>query len=211
MAQSFANIIKPDDEFTWNVYIPDNFNPDEPSGIVLYFTDQYPNQAESGWRAAAADKNFIWVSTKNARNFISRKKILLGLLAAPLLQSKYLIEEKRIYVSGDYSGCKLASHIAKIYPNIFSGAIYNSCEVVTWKKELPPLIDQMRLNRYIFVGSSRNYEANREINRAIVKYKKTGIENTQYKLLSELSGDIKLNKKHINDFIDYLDGLKDSL
>ena len=61
------------------------------------------------------------------------------------------------------------------------------------------------------MGSSRNYEANREINRAIVKYKKAGIENTQYKLFSALDGDIKLNNNQISDFIDYLDGITDSL
>lgn len=35
LAQTFAKIIKPDDEFSWNVYVPDNFDPDVPSGIIL--------------------------------------------------------------------------------------------------------------------------------------------------------------------------------
>ncbi|MCC3860225.1 hypothetical protein [Pseudemcibacter aquimaris] len=204
-AKSYEQIFDADEELLWNVFVPANFTPENAAGVIVYFSDKYPNQVESGWKGAAEEKNFIWVSPKRARNFTNRKKLLLGVLATPLIESLYPINGSRVYVTGDRSGCDLASNAARIYPNIFSGAIYNSCKAETWKKELPPGIDLMRKHRYVFIASARS-ENNREIRRSLIKYNKSGIENTQFKLLSSLDGNVKLNNNHIRDIVAYLDG-----
>lgn len=207
MAEQFKNYIDPDDEITWNVYIPKGFDPGQASGIMVYYTDKYPNQIQSGWKTATSEKNLIWISVKAARKFTNRKKMFVGVLATPLLQSKYLIQNDRIYISGDQTGCIMASNIAMFYPNIFSGAIYIGCRAQVWGKEEPPQIELMKKNRYAFVFSGRG-ERNKEMRRSLIKYNKSGIDNTLLKNLTERGGggDMKLNSNHLKGIIDFLDG-----
>lgn len=204
-AKAYEKIIKPDEELRWHIYVPDSYSSDKPAGIVVFFTDRYPNQVESGWKGSAQEKNFIWISAAGIRNATDRKKLLMGVLATAMVQSLFEVDQKRIYTSGDVIGCGFASSIAKYYPNIFSGAIYTSCKAQTWRKELPPGIDLMRQHRYVFVASARS-ENNREIRRSLIKYNKAGIENTEFEIVSVLNMDVKLNNNQISKYISYLDG-----
>ena len=208
-AEAYSKVIKADKKVTWNVYVPEKYDPTQPAGVVVYYSTLYPNQIQSSWKTGSKEKNLIWISIKGSRNFTERRKMFLGVLAPTLLQEKYAINANRIYTTGDRSGCVSASNVAKIYSNIFTGAIYNSCEPETWRKETPEGIEYMKRGRYVFITSRRN-ENRVDVRRAEAKYNNAGVENTLLKTYSTLEEDVKLTAQQVMELINFLDGVQTS-
>ena len=207
-AKLYENILAVDKEVKWNIFVPEYYDPNSPSGVIIYFSDHYPNQIQSSWKTGTREKNLIWISPIGARYFTEKRKMILGILSLSVLQDKYSIDPTRIYVTGDRSGCQTSSNIAVLYPNIISGAIYNSCEPKTWKKTTKPAtLDIMANNHYVFINSNINKNRT-DIRRAMNKYNNEGINNTLIKTIGTIEKDIKLNSRQVIDLITFIDNSK---
>lgn len=207
-AKKFKNILAIDKEVKWNVFVPEHYDPTSPAGVIIYFSDRYPNQIQSGWKTGVREKNMIWISLTAARNFTEKRKMLLGILSLSLLQENYSIDPTRIYTTGDRTGCQTSSNIAKAYPNIISGAIYNSCEPKTWKENKKPAsLNLMKNNHYVFINSNINKNRT-NIRRAMNKYNNEGINNTLLRTMGTIEHDIKLNSRQVIDLITFIDSTK---
>jgi len=209
MASSYSPVLEPDDVISWSVHVPENYDPSNPPGIMVYVGFRKLVKEPPGWMSAMDDSNLIWISANSSNSSIERKKMLLAILSLPLLQMDYVINTNRIYVAGFQHGGEIASAAARVYPNIIKGGMYINCDPRTWGKKLPPQIDVMKENRYIFVSGKQNI-AKQVMRYAIRKYNKEGINNTKQMVINHMGINENIRRSKLLEAIRYLDQVENS-
>ncbi len=204
-ADSFAEYLDIDEEVTWNVFVPENYDPANPPGVLLF--QLYGSEIEdpTGWQTAMEERNMILIRLIGKGGEYPRFKELVISVMAPLaLQQRYKINTRRIYTSS-VRGCDNIGALAQLYPNIFKGAIYINCNPATWRDEEPALVHLMRENRYYFIaGRDRTQQIDNT--QDIRKYRDAGIENVKFVRKGRLNRTRNLNRPMLIEAIDYLDG-----
>lgn len=198
-----ANIVQPDTEITWSLFVPENYDPTKPAGVLLYQSNRDPNNEPIGWKSVMEERNMILLIIYNSGEQEPRE-IMMTVFGLSLVQDMYKINTNRIYITG-YVGCAVAGLTSKIYANIVKGAIYYNCIPSTWIDEEPPLIDDMRQNRYVFYHG-KDAMTKTGLKQAERKYNKSGIENTKFKALNRLRDKENLKRRDLLKAIKYLDG-----
>lgn len=174
----FANVIDVNTSVEWSVFVPENYDPEIPAGLIVYVSPSDSGKIPSAWKSVMAEQNLIWVSANDSGNSVDGGlRITYAILAPTLARKDYNIDRDRVYLSGLSGGGRVASIAAPEYPHIFSGAIYN-CGVNFWGKETPTRLEQVQNNRYVFVTGSKDFNR-RETRKAFNSYKKAGAENVK--------------------------------
>ena len=199
----FKNVVKTDLPIEWNVYVPHSYDLEKPAGLMVYVSPTNSGQIPTEWKSVMGEQNLIWVSANNYGNKIDGNiRVVHAILAPWLVGRDYNIDTKRFYVSGLSGGGRVASIIAPEYAHIFKGAIYN-CGVNFWGRETPKRIEQVRLNRFVFVTGSGDFNR-RDTKKAHNSYRKSGIENTLLMDIPNL-GHANPGAKQFAEAIDFLD------
>ncbi|MBT6032545.1 MAG: hypothetical protein HOH19_08210, partial [Kordiimonadaceae bacterium] len=146
-AMRFNSIIKKDAIIEWEVYVPENYDPNRPAGLMVYAGAPQNVRAPFGWMSVMKDKNMIWVAARKSGNGSSYKqKELLTLMSAPLIERDYKIDPNRVYISGEG---RIASVVIMDYPEIFKGAILSGYNI--WSKNPEAKVEQILDKRFVFV------------------------------------------------------------
>ncbi len=207
VANQYAAVLPIDEEINWLVYVPANYDPANPPGVLLY-QNYGGNTAEpTGWKAALDEKNMILVRLYVRGEITQRKELLLSVLGPTLLQQHYALDPARIYTSA-FNDCRSAGTTAKIYPNIIKGALYINCIPSTWRDDVPERLDLMRQNRYFFI-TARDRVEQVDVSQELRKYREAGIENTKFERTGRLSRTRNLRRPMLVDALDYLDGIEE--
>lgn len=202
-SENFKNVVETDLQIEWNVYVPSSYDPEKPAGLMVYVSPSNSGQIPSQWKSVMGDQNLIWVSANNSGNKIDGSiRIVHAILAPWLVGRDYNIDAKRVYVSGLSGGGRVASIVAPEYAHIFKGAIYN-CGVNFWGNETPKRIEQVKLNRFVFVTGSGDFNRS-ETKKAHKSYRKSGIENTLLMDIPKL-GHANPGARRFAEAIDFLD------
>jgi len=204
LADTYKQILDPDEEIKWTYYVPKGYAPANPQGIMVYVTQNNLAKMPFGWESAMNDKNLIWISLHKTRRTVQNKDVLLTVLAAQFVQNRYNINTDRIYTVGQADGCFSTSAVMQMYPDIFKGAIYSTCQPINWRSDVPDTIEKMRKHRYFFIASSEN-DIKQAMRRSFSKYKDAGIENVEYLLIPKLRYGRSPDRRKLKKAIDYLD------
>jgi len=203
MATSYNDMLDQNEQVSYEIYVPTNYDPNKPSGIMVYISPQDSIKTPNGWMDIMEQNNLIWIAaTQSGNKVMAGKRVLMAVMALPLLQKNYAINGNRIYVSGLSGGGRVASIVAMQYPNMFKGGIYN-CGSNFWGDQTPLQIDLIKQNRFVFITGSEdfNLEDTKSVRR---KYRKAGVENTKLMVIQRM-GHQNPNRRKFMQAIEYLD------
>lgn len=206
MASDFSELLKVDEKIKWSMHVPDNIDPASPPGIVVHMTQGKMAKLPFGWMTALKEKNLIWISLNKTGNLKQNKEMLLTVLATPFVQEKYKIDRSRIYIVASANSCYPASAAMEVYPDIFKGIIYSTCEPINWKSDTPQTIEQMKKNRYLFVSSNEK-DIKLAMRRAYRKYTNSGLTKAEYMNIPKLVYGRQLDRRKFTQSIEILDNL----
>ncbi len=204
-ANSFAEHLDIDEEVTWNVFVPENYDPANPPGVLLF--QFYGSEVDdpNGWQTAMEERNMVLIRIIGKGGEYPRyKELFISVMAPLVLQQRYKINTRRIYTSS-VRVCNNVGAIAQLYPNIFKGAIYINCNPSTWRDEEPELVHLMRENRYYFIAG-RDRTTQIDNSQELRTYRDAGIENVKFVRSGRLNRSQNLNRGMLVEAIDYLDG-----
>ncbi len=199
-----SSVIKEDEELKWEVFVPSSYNPENPPGVMVYVSpENHMKNVPASWTGVMEQNNLIWIAaTMSGNTVLTGRRILKALMALPLIQESYKINQNRFYVSGFSGGGRIASIIAKEFPHLFKGAIYN-CGVNYWDRKAPSRLDLIQKNRYVFITGTDdfNLEDTKNVYR---KYKKAGVKNVKLMIITRMPHSNPSRVK-FNQAVKYLD------
>lgn len=201
--QSMSGVIDANQGITWQVYVPDSYDPNKPAGLLVYVSPTELGQMPSGWQPLFDEENLIWISANRSGNTTRTKKRLLYAALAPYaLSDRYEIDPDRIYVSGFSGGGKVASIASIHFANLFTGAIY-ICGTEFRSDVSPTLLSMARSHRYVFLTGGKDF--NRSLTgRIYEKYKRAGMVNINLMTIPGMGHETP-NRERFRDAIHYLD------
>ncbi|MEZ5758962.1 MAG: hypothetical protein R3D86_12145 [Emcibacteraceae bacterium] len=205
-ATNFKDILDPNETIKWTINIPENYNPALPSGTLVQMRPVNLAKIPFGWPPLLNEKNLIWISLNKAGNLKAEKEMLITVLSIVYIQEHYKIDTSRVYIAASKDSCISASLTMQIYPNIFKGVIYTTCEPINWRDKIPPTIGEMKNNGYVFV-SSRENEIRRVMQRAEKKYNDAGIKKTKFLNAPNMNYGNSLSAQKFKQAIELLDDL----
>ncbi|MDG1707311.1 MAG: hypothetical protein P8H03_01045 [Emcibacteraceae bacterium] len=196
-ANNFQENIGIDESITWEVYVPDNYNAQNPSGVMVYAGAPNIVRAPAGWMSVMKDKNLIWIAARKSGNGASiHQKELLAMMSVPMIEQHYQINKDRIYITGDG---RTASRTALQYPDMFDGGILMGKNL--WEDDAENKVQGALNNRYVFVSRESSPIA-KGSRYAYNKFKKAGVENIDF---IHIKGKQRYSRPKFAKSIDYLD------
>ncbi len=106
---------------------PDKIDPNKKYGLIVFINSTDRMQLlPPGWEPILKERNLFYVAPfncGNGRNMVERESI--AVLCALSMIEKYNIDPHRVYIAGMSGGAQMASQVAFLQPNIFSGTIQN--------------------------------------------------------------------------------------
>lgn len=199
-AASFNSIVPKDDIIEWEVYVPENYDPDNPPGLMVYAGAPQNVKAPFGWISVMEDKNMIWVAARKSGNGSSlMQKELLALLSVPLIEKDYKTDTERVYITGEG---RIASVVTMDNPDVFKGAILTGSNI--WSKNPETKINAILDKRFVFVsGEQGGAGVVRSARHSYYKFRDAGVKNL--KLLT-IPYTRRYDRRKFSEAIDYLDG-----
>ena len=201
--ESLSEIQDMGQEISWQMYVPDNYDPDVPAGLLVFVSPTTKGWLPNAWRPVLDEQNLIMISADMSGNGTRTKKRLLHAALAPYVAAEsYSIDPQRIYVSGFSGGGKVASIAAVQFANLFSGAIY-ICGVVAWPEVSAGQLALAKSRRYVFITGSDDF--NRKLTRRLyAKYEKSGMKNINLLTIHGMAHNIP-GEEHFREAMNYLD------
>lgn len=200
-AARYKAFIPPAKKLTWAVYLPDN-DATEPPGVFVYVSPRNRGRIDNRWRAAMDRKNLIYIGADQSGNRKPvNQRMILAIMALRALEKNYLIDGKRITVSGFSGGGKIASKLASQYPEVFSGALY-ICGVLPWLEDPAPRMEQLVKNRFVFLTGTNDFNLN-ETRGVYHKYLNAGVEHSNLMVIPGMSHELP-DAQIMADALEYL-------
>jgi hypothetical protein len=177
-ARVFEKKIPVNEPVAWEVYVPADYDPDQPAGVLVFVNSRNSGKIEPEWKAVIDDNNLIWIGANASGNDIAiEQRVAYALLAPKLINNHYSINTERVYISGFSGGGRVASMVATEYNRIFKGAIYNS-GANYWGETALPRYQEMTDKHYVFITGTEDF--NLEDTRQVYdEYLKLGIRHSK--------------------------------
>lgn len=179
-ASAVSSLFPPDKELTWQLSVPENYDPEKPAGVFVHIGwSESWGGGKKTWVQTYEEQNLIWIGVIGGGDKKSvNERMLRALLAKAVLERDYKIDVDRYYLYGTASGAHIAAMLATSRPELFKGAIYYAGGLF-WGKATPPKIDLVRENHYVFMAGALDDDI-RRFRRAADDYKKAGVINTLF-------------------------------
>jgi dienelactone hydrolase len=177
-AGPFREKIAVDQSISWEVFVPENYDPANPAGVLVFINSRNSGNIEPEWKAVMERFNLIYIGANESGNEIDvPQRVAYAILAPRVIHNSHAIDPERIYVSGFSGGSRVASMVATEYNRLFKGAIYNS-GANFWGEAAAPRHQEMSSNHYVFIAGTEdfNLEDTREVYQA---YQDAGISNSK--------------------------------
>ena len=177
-ARAVEGVIEPDEPITWELYVPSNYDPSRPAGIVVYISPTPSGEIPPSWRDVFDEKNLIWIGANDSgNNVFTGRRAVFALIATRVVAREYAVDPERIYVTGLSGGGKMAGMVAADYPGVFRGAIFN-CGIDPLDRHPPRDLDVFRQNHFVFVTGTWD-QARKPTKKALRNYRDAGVENVK--------------------------------
>lgn len=203
-ATTIADVFEPQEELQWQLYVPPNYDASKPAGVIVYVSPHAGGGPPRAWNELLDERNLIWIGARNAGNEVPvARRMFLAMFGPMVLQRRYALDAKRIYIAGMSGGGKTASRVAALRPNIFKGGIFLS-GAMFWDDEAPPLLEMMHDLRYVFMCGAEDFALN-ETRRTQRKFVAAGVEKSKLIIVRD-HGHRLPEAMYFARAIDYVDG-----
>ncbi|HVT88398.1 MAG TPA: PHB depolymerase family esterase [Tepidisphaeraceae bacterium] len=123
-------------EESFEAYVPRDYDSSNAYGILVWVNAGNRGQVPRGWDELLDKHKLIFISADNSGNERGvGVRFGLAMDAVFNLQKTYNIDPARVYAGGVSGGGKVASMLAVIYPETFSGAM--PCVGVSYFRDIP--------------------------------------------------------------------------
>jgi len=196
-ARSFSDVLGPDHEFEFRVYVPESYDPATPPGLLVPVSPIDSGEIPESWTEILNRRNLIWVSVNKSGNSMSPERRLAEARTSPtFIRQKYELDPQRIYISGMSGGGQIASMAAPLYPGLFQGGIF-ICGVNPWSEqhadpwvENPPEdFEALKENRYVFISGTEDFKLAATA-RVYRLYKKAGVDGSKLIVVDEMGHEL---------------------
>lgn len=202
-ARNAEAVLPPDQPISWEVYVPDSYDPDRPPGLMVYISPTQSGEIPRGWKTVMDDRNLIYVgANRSGNNVMVARRAIYAMIAPTLIGKHYQLDRERIYVTGLSGGGKMASMVATDHAHVFKGAIYN-CGVDFWQNHPPTRYDEIKQNHYVFVTGTLD-QALEPTKRVYSQYRKAGVENAKLMVIRDMTHK-NPNRFDFDEAVQYLD------
>ena len=205
-AKRFSKTLAKDDKIKWSIFVPDKYDPAKPPGIVVHMTQRNLAKTPIGWNTVLKEQNLIMVALNKTGQLKLDKEMLIAVLSTAFIQDKYEINRERVYIVASADSCYPASVAMEIYPDVFNGAVYSTCEPFNWRNNTPLTIEQMKDNSYLFVSSNEK-NIRGAMRRSYQKYKDAGLTKVEYLRVQKLFYGRQMDRRTFKKSISILDNL----
>jgi len=112
------------DDHKFALRLPKGHDPKIASGLMIYIDPgQRPNAHEYA-HAVADELNFIVVAPRGVGNEVyAPDRWQLGMDAIATVSTRWLVDPKRIYITGISGGGQISTHLWLCFPDVISGAV----------------------------------------------------------------------------------------
>jgi predicted esterase len=114
------------EEETYSAYVPADYKPDTPYGLVVWVNAQDGGGMRDDWKPVMDKYKLIWVGANKSGNDqgLFLRRIPLALDAVYNMTKRYNISSNRTYIAGYSGGGRTASRMAMHYPDVFAGGVF---------------------------------------------------------------------------------------
>ena len=204
-AGTVADVLAPDEELKWQLYVPRSYDASKPAGVLVFISpsDSWGGSSKS-YNPVLEENNLIWAAPLAAGDKTPmNERMLRAILVPNLLSRTYALDSSRIYVGGFAGGGYLATMLATSKPGLFRGGLFVS-GARTWEDKTPPGIEQIRKNRYVFITGTNDVALD-TTRRAATAYRDDGVVHTKLIVMpntrQEMPGPLTLGEA-----FEFLDG-----
>ena len=64
--QDFSDVLNPDEEINWKIYVPESYDPKKLAGLAVYVSPTPRGRMPRGWQPVFDERNLIWISADKA-------------------------------------------------------------------------------------------------------------------------------------------------
>lgn len=185
-AKRYESIIRADEAIDWEIYVPENYDSENPAGILVYISPKPTANIPNQWKSLLAEHNLIWIgANKSGNRVLVPRRMAYAITAPAVIDKDYEVDARRIYLTGFSGGGRVASMVAAKYPDIFRGAIFN-CGAEYWGEETPDRLDLIRANRYVFLTGTYD-QALETTKKAFRGFRRAGVEQTSLMVIRNMT------------------------
>ena len=178
-------VFSPDEDISWDVYVPPSYRPEAPAGLFVYISPTRRGALPASWRRVLDKHNLIWIGANQSGNRTRvPRRVLLSLLAVDAAQQDYVLDDTRIYIGGFSGGGRVASMVSTDHAETFTGGLF-ICGAEFWSVDSPRHIDNIRKNRYVFLTGDFD-QALAPTKRAFRGYRKAGVERIKLMIIRKM-------------------------
>lgn len=200
---ALADLFPPDQDLSWQLYVPEKYDPTDPPGMLVFVNRGTWGSGKKVYNPVLEEKNLIWIGLIDAGDASPMNERMIKAELAPLvLAREYALDASRIYISGFSGGGHVATIVAVARPELFKGGLFMG-GTVSWGKQVPPKIDLVRQNRYVFLVGS-NDVALKTVQRTSTSFEKGGVTNTELIIMQNVRQELP-GPSYLSAAIDYLD------
>ncbi len=202
-----AEILRSDDNLSWQIYVPETYDATRPAGVVVYVSPTPKGGPPRIWNRPLGEKNLIWIGANNSGNRVGvGKRMFLAMLAPKVLANEYVLDASRVYVAGFSGGGKTASRVSSARPETFRGGIYIAGAAAWGSSTPPPKLDVIKQNYHVFLTGTNDFNE-RLTRRVYAAYKAAGVENCELIVVNRLGHALPGRSVFVRA-IEYLDSRK---
>lgn len=176
-AESFAPTLPPDEPISWQLYVPPEYDPANPPGVVVFVSSIRRGGPPRAWNPTLEERNLIWIGANGDGSKVNATLRILKAIIAPFaLRQDYVIDFSRSYIAGYADGGRIASIVMTTRPEQYKGGVYLGAADV-WD-EAPAKIELIRENRHAFVVGTNDPRL-KDMLRAFSSFKSAGVDNAE--------------------------------
>jgi hypothetical protein len=177
-ANSLNHILLADQKIEWRMYVPRNYSPSTPPGVLVFVSSIDWGGIPDEWQPVMEAHNLIWISPSGAGGSApAQERMIKAILAPRVADIDYTVNTERVYIAGFSDGGMVANLVQAADPAAFSGGIY-ICGALFWGDKTPAKLDLMRGNRHVFVRGCFDSKE-REVRGVYDQYRKAGFEGAR--------------------------------
>ena len=172
-------ILDSDDELSWQLFVPDTYDPAQPAGVMVYVSPTKKGGPPRVWNGLLGQSNLIWIGANDSGNRVALgKRMFLAMLAPRIVAARYAVDPDRIYIAGFSGGGKTAGFVMAAKPDLFRGGIYIGGAEMWGANDPPPQLEIIRQNYHVFLTGTEDFNE-RLTRRVYAAYRSAGVEHCE--------------------------------
>jgi hypothetical protein len=65
-ARSYEHLIPTDEPIIWELYVPDDYDPGDPAGVLIYISPSQKGSIPNRWKPMMDEFNLIWIGANRS-------------------------------------------------------------------------------------------------------------------------------------------------